>query len=356
MLSCQFAGWTKPGVCLGLWAGLGLCLPRAHCQSSLPNDSAQVPAITATTNLVIVPALVRSASGEMTPALQARDFLLLDNGTAQVVRVEDTEHQPLSVLVLVQTGGAAEEELPLYAKLGTMLSYLTSGVPHRVSLVEFDSAPEYAWEFPSTMDVVDDVLLHTDAGDQGAAILDAVSHGIDVLSKEPAGYRRVILLLSQRHDEGSRARADEVIRRLGENNITIECLSFSPEKNWMRDQFAQPRHENPLYTFAPNVPQLQHTFDLGTPLIMAFKAMEKNTSAEIAALSGGEALPFQTKAELDQQLAALTNHFAATYTLSFTPTSKQPGFHALQLRVVGHPELQVSARTGYWSANGDAKK
>jgi hypothetical protein len=82
---------------------------------------------------------------------------------------------------------------------------------------------------------------------------------------------------------------------------------------------------------------------------MAFKAMQKDTSAEIAALSGGESLPFGNKTQLDQQLAFLANHFAATYTLSFRPTSKQPGFHSLQLRIAGHPEFQVSARTSYWS-------
>jgi hypothetical protein len=82
---------------------------------------------------------------------------------------------------------------------------------------------------------------------------------------------------------------------------------------------------------------------------MAFKAMQKDTSAEIAALSGGESLPFGNKTQLDQQLAFLANHFAATYTLSFRPTSKQPGFHSLQLRITGHPEFQVSARTSYWS-------
>jgi VWFA-related protein len=292
---------------------------------------------------------VRAPSGDFPPLLHASDFLLTDNGVRQVVTVEDTEHQPLSVVVLMQTGGAAVEELPRYAKLGTMLSYFTANSPHRVALVEFDSQPEYTWSFTSNIDGLDDGFTHPDPGDDGAAILDAVNYGIDLLRKEPPTYRRVILLLSQTHDVGSEAHAGQVIQRLGENNITIECITFSPEKEWLKHELTNPRPENKPYQLSPDLPPLLHTFDLGTPLIMAFKAMQKDTSAEIAALSGGESLPFGNTAGLDQQLAALTNHFAATYTLSFRPTSKQPGFHSLQLRIARHPEFRVSARTSYWS-------
>ena len=337
-----------------LWTGLGLLSLSAalHCQSPSPAASSQSPTITATSNLVIVPTLVRAPSGDLPPILHASDFLLTDNGVRQDVTLEDTEHRPLSVLVLMQTGGAAVEELPLYAKLGTMLSYLTANSPHRVGLVEFDSQPEYTWNFTSNIDALDDGFTHPDEGDNGAAILDAVDYGIDLLRKEPVTYRRVILLLSQTHDEGSRARADQVIQSLGENNITIECISFSPEKRWLKNQFRNPSPENAPYQLSPALPPLLHTFNLGEPLIIAVKAMQKNTSAEIAALSGGESLPFGNRAELDQQLASLTNHFAATYTLSFRPTSKQPGFHSLQLRVAGHPEFHISARTSYWATGG----
>ncbi|HEY5382704.1 MAG TPA: hypothetical protein VIJ65_10635 [Acidobacteriaceae bacterium] len=324
-------------------------LPRGlHSQSSSTNISSQTPTITATSNLVIVPALVRGSSGGLLPTLHASDFVLTDNGVRQVVTLEDTEHQPRSVLVLLQTGAAAGEELPLYAKLGTMLSYLTANSAHRVALVEFDSQPEYVWDFTPDIADIEDGFTHPNAGDGGAAILDAMSYGINLLRKEPPTYRRIILLISQTHDDGSRVHAEDIVRRLGENNITIEGITFSPEKTWLKDQFTKPRHENAPYQLSPNLPPLLHTFDLGTPLSVAFSAMRKNTSAEVAVLSGGESLPFATKRDLDQQLALLANHFANTYTLSFRPTSKQPGFHSLQLRIVGHPEFQISARTSYW--------
>lgn len=324
-----------------------------HAQSPRDNSS-QTPAITATSSLVVVPVLVRGSAGASVPTLRAADFLLTDNGAPQTVVVDDKEHQPISLLVLLQTGGAADKELPLYANLTTMVSYLTANVPHEVGVVEFDSEPEYTWSFTRNVDSLDEAFKHPDAGDEGAAILDAVRYGIDLLSKRPLKYRRVILLISQAHDEGSHARAEEIVRSLGENNITIECLTFSPEKEWLKDQLRYGSPENKPYQLAPELPPVLHTFDIGTPLVVALNAMRKNTSATVAELSGGESFSFSSRNDLDRQLATLANHFAETYMLSFQPSSKQPGFHSLQLSVIGHPDLQVSARRSYWAKDAAA--
>jgi VWFA-related protein len=308
------------------------------------------PTITATSTLVIVPALVHASSGDSLQMLKASDFLLTDNGVAQNVRIEDTEHQPLSIVVLLQTGGAAVEELPLYAKLDTMLGYLTLSSPHQLAMVTFDSQPEEQWDFTPDVADLDDGFAKAGAGDRGAAILDAVSHGIDMLSQQPATQRRILILISQSHDDGSHVRAEDIIQRLGENNITIECLTFSPEENWLKDQFTKPRHANPPYQLSPDLPLVTGTFNLDKPLREALSAMRENTGGAIAGLSGGEAFTFDSKASLEQQLALLANHFAASLTLSFRPTSKQVGFHSLHVEIVGHPEMQVSARSSYWVA------
>jgi VWFA-related protein len=310
------------------------------------------PTITTTSTLVIVPALVQVPSGDLLQTLHTSDFLLTDNGTAQTVTLEDTEHQPVSIVVLLQTGGAAVEELPLYAKLDTMLGYLTANSPHQVAMVTFDSQPEYQWDFTPDVSDLDDGFTKPGPGDRGAAILDAVSHGIDMLSQQPPTQRRILIVISQSHDDRSHARSEDIIRRLGENNITIECLTFSPEETWLKDQFTKPRHANPPYQLSPDLPMVSGTFNLDQPLREALSAMRENTGGAIAALSGGEAFTFDSKASLEQQLALLANHFAATLTLSFRPTSKQPGFHSLHVQIAGHPEMQVSARTSYW-ATGD---
>jgi len=321
----------------------------------VPALSGQTPAtITTTSTLVLVPALVQVPAGDSLQALHATDFLLTDNGVAQTVTLEDTEHQPVSIVVLLQTGGAAVEELPLYAKLDTMLGYLTANSPHQVAMVTFDSQPEEQWDFTPDVADLDDGFTKPGAGDRGAAILDAVSHGIDMLSQQPATQRRILIVISQSHDDGSHVRAEDIIRRLGENNITIECLTFSPEEKWLKDQFTKPRHANPPYQLSPDLPLVTGTFNLDKPLREALSAMRENTGGAIAGLSGGEAFTFDSKASLEQQLALLANHFAASLTLSFRPTSKQAGFHSLHVQIAGHPDFQVLARSSYWATDGSA--
>ena len=195
-------------------------------------------------------------------------------------------------------------------------------------------------------------LTHLAQGNDGAAILDAVSYGIGLLEQQPAGTRRVLLLLSQSHDVGSKTRAGEVVRRLGETNTTIYSVTFSPQKQWLKDQFTHERHENPPYEFSPGI-VLMHTFDLATPLKMALQGMQNDTAGEIAALSGGEAIQFGDRRSLERGLGELANHLPNRYTLTFRPTSNAPGFHSIHVQVLHQPDpLKVSARESYWSLGG----
>jgi VWFA-related protein len=306
------------------------------------------PTIESTTNLVLVPTLVRSPAGDLIDTLQARDFRLTDNGVEQQVTLEQLERQPLAVVVLMQTGGAASRQFGSYAKLATMLDFMMGSSAHRVALLTFDSQPEVITDFTANIDNLKDELSHPQPGDSGAAILDAMSAGIEQLKQQPVRRRRILILFSQPQDDGSSAHVEDVVRQLGENNITLYSVTFSPEKTWLKDQFTKPRHENAPYQLSPNQPLVLHTFDLGTPLGVAIKAMRSNAASTIASLSGGESVAFGGQRDLERQLSVLANHIPNRYMLSFRPTSNQAGFHALEVHVVGHPELQVAARTSYW--------
>lgn len=317
--------------------------------SPAPYDAAP-PTITSTTTLVLVPTLVQSATGELVPDLRAKDFRLTDNGVEQKVAIEEVERQPLSVVVLMQTGGAAVRQFGNYRNLTPMLEALMGSSAYKIALVTFDSRPEEIWNFPPRIDGLTDAFTHPEAGDGGAAILDAVNYGIDLLQQQPPSSRRIILLLSQPQDDGSKASPADVIRRLGESNTTIDSVTFSPEKQWLKDQFTRPRHGNPPYQLSPLQPSILGTFNLGAPIGVALQAMRNDAAAEIAALSGGEHVRFNNRLDLEAHLSTLANHIPNRYTLSFRPTSPEAGLHSLKVQVLHHPQpLTVAARTSYWS-------
>ncbi|MEO8870898.1 MAG: VWA domain-containing protein [Granulicella sp.] len=330
-------------------AALILCIRYVRGQS-VPATNPQTT-IRSTSTLVIVPTMVTSEPGSLVESLAANDFKLTDNGVEQKVSLEDdVARQPLSVVVLMQTGCAASRQFASYAHLGTMLDYMMGSSAHRIALVTFDSQPNAIWDFTSSVEDLEDGFTHPIPGDDGAAILDAVNYGIDLLKGQPPTSRRILILLSQSQDLGSKAHEKEVVRSLGENNIIIYSVAFSTEKTWLKDQFTKPRHGNSPYKFSPLGPTLIGTFDLGTPLKVALSAMKENAASEIASLSGGESVEFGSTRDLEQQLGILANHIPNRYTLSFRPTSNQPGFHAIEVRIPAHPELHIAARTSYWSA------
>ena len=302
-----------------------------------------------TTTLVVVPTLVQTSGKEPVFSLKADDFVLTDNGVPQKVTLEEESSRPLSLVVLMQTGGIARGQFENYVHLDSMIADILGKAPNVVSIVTFDSEPEAA--SPFTSDVVEwkDAIDHPDQGNSGAAILDSIGFGLDLLRKQPQGNRRAILLISQEHDNGSKAKVKDIVRELGETNTAIYSMTFSSEKTAMKQAFKDPAHLNKPITVGDG--QYQAYFDLSMPLNLAISEMRRNLSAEVANLSGGETSGFTSRGDLDTALGVMTNHIRNSYILSFYPTSTEPGLHTLEVRLAHHPELLVSARKNYWAVD-----
>ena len=302
-----------------------------------------------TTTLVVVPTLVQTSGKELVFSLKADDFVLTDNGVPQKVTLEEESSRPLSLVVLMQTGGIARGQFENYVHLDSMIADILGKAPNVVSIVNFDSEPEAA--SPFTSDVVEwkDAIDHPDQGNSGAAILDSIGFGLDLLRKQPQGNRRAILLISQEHDNGSKAKVKDIVRELGETNTAIYSMTFSAEKTAMKQAFKDPAHLNKPITVGDG--QYQAYFDLSMPLNLAISGMRRNLSAEVANLSGGETSGFTSRGDLDTALGVMTNHIRNSYILSFYPTSTEPGLHTLEVRLAHHPELLVSARKNYWAVD-----
>ena len=309
-----------------------------------------------TTTLVVVPALVQTSGKELVFSLKADDFILTDNGVPQKVTLEDGSSRPLSLVVLMQTGGAAYGQFESYTNLEPMIANVLGPAPNKVSIVNFDSRPEAASPFTSDVAQWRDAINHPDRGDSGAAVLDGLSYAISLLKQQPANTRRAILLISQEHDGGSKATMKDILRELGETNTAVYSMTFSAEKTSFKQAFKEPPHLNPPITVNAAAGPTQGYFNLGAPLGLAIGAMRKNLSAEVASLSGGESSSFENRNELAADLGVLTNHIRNSYILSFYPTSREPGLHTIKVRMAHHPELLVSARSNYWAGDsGDAE-
>jgi VWFA-related protein len=349
-----------------LLTGLLLFLAANLCAQQ--TDTAQMT-LTVRSSLVEVPALVSTKEGKVIFGLTAGDFLLTDNGMPQHLTLDaDTDSLPLALTIVVETGGAGARHLEDYRELDSILDALIGNIEHRVAVVGFDSAP-HLMPFSSKTDDASLQLAHLRAGDQGAAILDAVAFAVRHQQAQPSRYRRAILLFSETIDQGSYTTLREALRLISDTNTTMYSFGFSSTRSAVRHAASKfssdepgPAHgcfsregADPEYDGQYRKQVLDCISQLAPPLrlstmgfLAARNALRTKTAESIAQLTGGEFFHFHNAKDLKAGLIAVQNDVPNFYVLSFRPTSPTPGLHALHLQIKDRPHLVLKARTEYW--------
>lgn len=294
-------------------------------------------------NAVIVPTLVRDAKGHILYGLTQRDFVILDDTVEQTVHLDDSaEAEPVSVVVAIQTGRRAWREFPRMRGIAAMLNPVFTQPGSRVALVEFDSGIHLVKDFTDNETAVDDDLNALPAGDNGAAIRDAVKFSVGLLEREPAPRQRVLLLVSENRDHGSQvAKIDDVVAAVGNSNTVVHALAFSPSLSQVLDTERGSNHDEAYWDAPPDI--------IGS-LLMARQAMRKNATKTIAAMTGGVYESFSSRKAFETQLLNFTNHLHSRYVLSFEPQRPHPGLHKIEVRLKQPAGgTSVLSRTSYWA-------
>src|SRR5229473_54401 len=92
------------------------------------------------TNVVLVPALVKDGAGNVVYGLQAKDFIIEDDGVSQPVRMDEAAvAEPVSLVIAIQTGRTGPAEFERIRTLSTMLDLILSQEGSQVAIVLFDS-------------------------------------------------------------------------------------------------------------------------------------------------------------------------------------------------------------------------
>lgn len=316
----------------GVVVALGSAAPSLRAQQ--PAGASPQATFRTQSNLVLVPTLVEGDGGEPVFGLTAKDFTVTDNGVPQKIRLQaGTDKAPMSIVLLVQTGRSAYREFHKMVGLPTMAEGLAGDVSHRIAVVTFDSQPREILDFTNNAAAVRQSVYSIEPGDDGAAILDAVWYAVDMLEDEPQQNQRVIVLLSETRDHGSRTPVRSVVRKIGRSDVVVYSLAFSPSRG-------------DLFDFSGG----GGSADLLAPLRMAIQAVRRNTAAAIPNMTGGRYLRFNRDKQFDAELGQLANQVHNRYVLSFQPPDPAPGFHQLRVRLNQSLQARVLARTNYWAA------
>ena len=291
-------------------------------------------------NVVVIPALVKSAQGEIVYGLGTKDFVVEDDGEEQAVHLDEAaEGQPVSMVIAIQRGRRANYEFPRIRGLAAMMDPLVAEGRGSVAIVEFDSQVQTAQEFTASSEKIAWTLKELQPGDGGAAILDAVDYSVKMLESAPRERQRVLLLISETRDHGSAAKVEDVVAAIGQSRTAVYALSFSPSRSNVLDTMR-----------GNNLNEMNPSPDLLAPLLMAAQAMKKNMPKTVAAMTGGEYEMFATGKNFDLRMIDFSNHLHSRYLLSIEPKTPHAGLHQLKVRLRDPGNGTVLARTSYWAA------
>lgn len=294
-------------------------------------------------NVVLIPALVKDLQGHALYGLQAKDFEVEDDGVAQAVQMDEAaESEPISLMIVLQCGRKALREFPRMKGLKSMIQPILDQEQTVAAVVEFDSELHLAQDFTDDEKLVSQTLQNLLSGDEGAAILDAVSYSVKLLNEQPRGRQRVLLLVSETRDHGSHlAKLDDVLTAIGEGNTVVYALAFSPALSNVLDTERGTNQED-----------MNAMPDLLAPLALLRQGLRKNTPKAIASMTGGEYQLFDTRKGFEARLNDFTNHLHSRYLLSFQPRDPHPGLHQLHVRLRDPVKGEVLARSSYWAQGG----
>jgi len=324
------------GFVLATGTGMAQQLPAAEPAQPMPHGQQEPTTLRVTTNEVLVPTLVEREHGQVVYGLKAGDFILEDNGVPQKVRVqEELDTAPVALVVAIQQGRSSALEFAKEAKLGPLLELFLGDGKGEAALVGFDSSPLLIRDFTHSIDEISGDLRHLQPGDGGAAILDTVGYAVDLLQSQPKDYRRVLLLVSEERDHGSKhIKPEKLIERIGLSDVLVLSVTFSPSKAEFLHDVKDSGNERMM--------------SMVGELIAAVQGLKKNVAGQIAHMSGGEYATFTGDKGFEDRVAEVASHTRNRYLLSFTPSDSTPGLHTIRVRLAQDYRAQVVARANYW--------
>lgn len=318
---------------------------------------AQEPRFQTRAHEVVVPVSVMTKGGKLVEDLSANDFVVLNDGKPQRVRMisRDTDALPIHAVIVLQISSGNDAVLAKIRKTASIVSsYITNdmgrGAPSLAAVVTVSDEVRIAQDFTADPNLLGDVFAKIKAAGDSGRLLDGVSMGCDLLAARKETARRMIVLISESRDRQSKAHFADVVSKAQQDDVVIYTLSYSAYATAFTQKASerQPEADQPG-SYDPNNQGGISILAIGMELARLAKV---NIAEALAQTTGGGHNKFTTLRGLETQLSAIGNEIHNRYTLTFVPPEPQAaGYHLLGVSIRGSGDWRVHARDGYWTAS-----
>src|SRR5579859_142194 len=345
-------------------------------QAGTPIQQAPPPSkIVTRVSLVNTPVIVRDGKGQMVDTLEAKDFVVTDNGVPQQILHFDLGGDPLSVVFLVETSTRISPLLPQINRAGIVLAETVMGPGGEAAVVGFNDAVDKLQDFTTNQDAVEKIFTKLNTVSEGSKLFDAMAVGVEMLSGRPLaadtpGRRRIMVIVSEATDVGSETKLGAVLRQAQLSNVTIYSVGLSTT---MAELKAPPKDTTPEVTppgtfGRPPFPGSVQTpgtdaalYGGGDLMAVAVWAVQhvKNKitdhALELAATAtGGEHIATFKNHSIQNAIDEIGGELHSQYSLSYSPTgTNAAGYHEIKV-TVAKEGLKVRARPGYYLAGPES--
>jgi VWFA-related protein len=307
---------------------------------------AQESTLKTTVPLVVAPTTITDRAGHYVRNLMPADLLLLDNNVARKIQVDELT-MPISVVVAVQSTQNAWAALDKIRKVGSMIEPLVAGERGEAAVIWYGDEVTVAQDFSADTGTLEAVFRRARANGSGGSAIEAVAKAVDLLAARKDN-RKVIFVIGESRDRGSKMPLEEAVSRAQRENVTVYFLTYSkfltPFTSTDWGPVCDSHHEN----CKARDPEWGDTNLLA--VFGEMRAMAKTNIAEaFAKYTGGRHVAFLKQKGLEEVIESLGEEIHNQYLISFTPPhSDAEEFHRIRVSVRNRPELVVRTRAGYW--------
>ena len=203
-----------------LCGGLGAALLLATAGAA-----AQQPTFRASTQVVSLFATVTDGQNRLVPDLTRDDFQVLDNDKPQQLIVFESENQPITVVVMLDTSGSMTASIKLLKDAAEQ--FVQRLLPEDNAAVgAFNDKVELSSKFSNDRDALITDIRDLDYGN-GTRLYDALGESLNML--QGVEGRKVVLVFTDGDDTSSRIGRGTVMDRARAEEVMIYALGLQAE-------------------------------------------------------------------------------------------------------------------------------
>ena len=260
--------------------------------------------------------------------LEAKDFVVTDNGVPQDVNRASYGKLPIDVTVALDisysvTGATLDR---LRRAIVQMMSDLNKD--DRLKLITFNMQVSRVVDFTSDVKAVEGAIRATSAGG-ATSIFDTLS--VALVSADHLDRRQLVVIFTDGDDSMSTTEPQQLIEVAQRSNATVTPVL-------------------PGALVGSGPASAPGRFSAFVPRITPMQRQEGQLYARLAADTGGLVIPIASPNEdLTATFRRALDEFRSSYVLYFTPKGvEHGGFHTLTVAVPQNKGFTVRTRRGYW--------